>query len=725
MNTKFTAFSITNPLSKYPQSLMPSSGFRLRGAFRSCHACRLRKVRCIYPEGQDSKTCERCRDAAVQCIPAAKATRKSNWRRSVDEAIAQRAPADAPSEQDINPLLADPQALPAYIKPMPESLSASAITYLRQEQAFNLPSEEIRDILLECYFEFYHPSVPLIDPNEFAECIRGNDGSLSLLLFQSILFVGSAFLDASIIRQLGYNTNMEARKVFFNRARVLHECDCEEDRYISAQASLLLSNWYEPMERKESTYWLGSAISAMQTLINSTFTASRANKRLWWSLYIRDRYLTWTTRRPLRLHRGSPHVPELTLEDFGIEKSVFTGSQFLKTPEDQEENARICLELIGLYSALEELILLKSGTQEQRIATDFGGENPPKPAMASFFEHLKWPSRLPANLQFYTGRVRSRGLTVQLSMLHLIYWTSIIESCEVLPAKYRLSTDVLSADVVTTADLTNLAIQNVCGIFQYLKENCLLQGLPLGGVVVLSRSIAPLIRQLEALPSINSFRSARWLAELMDAIQPFRSTYTVADHIFKVFCLGLRQILLRDVTQILHLDKTDIAAWNIDADSPKSTDKLYKNIRLLLLRLDSQDCTPSASENTFYTMHSSSPSLASGSGGSLGSASGSRSDSGHTPDSMHHIKPSHSASSTPGAISIAPIPHHTPSSSLLPHQNEHQIPRNTNGAMSNFLMNTDLVPMEADFDARNLMSTQEFEDFCIHFGFQEHTDMTF
>lgn len=184
-------------------------------------------------------------------------------------------------------------------------------------------------------------------------------------------------------------------------------------------------------------------------------------------------------------------MPELTLEDFGIEKSVLAGSRFIKSPEDWQENALICLEIIKFYATISELILLRPGMQEHRAATDFAAESPANTLLAVFMEHLKWSSRLPENLQYYssTGRPRSRGLTVQVSLMHLIYWTSVVESCEILPKHTALSTDILSTSAVSPMDLMNHAIGNVHSIFQDLEECRMVPFLSLAGVVVLCRCI--------------------------------------------------------------------------------------------------------------------------------------------------------------------------------------------------------------------------------------------
>lgn len=64
--------------------------------------------------------------------------------------------------------------------------------------------------------------MPLLELHKVLQIINdeGGSGSMSLLLFQSIMFSGTAFVDMESLRMAGYRTRKDARKAFFQSARV-------------------------------------------------------------------------------------------------------------------------------------------------------------------------------------------------------------------------------------------------------------------------------------------------------------------------------------------------------------------------------------------------------------------------------------------------------------------------------------------------------------------------
>lgn len=81
----------------------------------------------------------------------------------------------------------------------------------------------MRDELLRCYVEFVHPFMPLFDLHEFLHMVdseNGSAGKVSLLVLQAVMFTGSAFVDMQHLAKAGYASRKEARKSFFQRARV-------------------------------------------------------------------------------------------------------------------------------------------------------------------------------------------------------------------------------------------------------------------------------------------------------------------------------------------------------------------------------------------------------------------------------------------------------------------------------------------------------------------------
>lgn len=130
---------------------------------------------------------------------------------------------------DPNPVPTQPKLkhrLPAYLKPLPQRMTSVDIDYLFAKGALSLPEPYIRNALLRGYLEYVHPYMPLVEFREVVQIIEdgtGASGKMSLLLFQAIMFAGTAFVDMEYLRSAGYLTRKAARKAFFQKARVNFE----------------------------------------------------------------------------------------------------------------------------------------------------------------------------------------------------------------------------------------------------------------------------------------------------------------------------------------------------------------------------------------------------------------------------------------------------------------------------------------------------------------------
>jgi hypothetical protein len=115
--------------------------------------------------------------------------------------------------------------LPSFIKPLPSRIGPDEVGYLQMKGALTLPTSALRNELLRAYVEFVHPYMPLLDLNNFLVTVDSEDGStgkISLVLFQAVMFAGSAFVDTRHLHIAGYRTRKEARKDFFMKTRVSH-----------------------------------------------------------------------------------------------------------------------------------------------------------------------------------------------------------------------------------------------------------------------------------------------------------------------------------------------------------------------------------------------------------------------------------------------------------------------------------------------------------------------
>lgn len=116
-----------------------------------------------------------------------------------------------------------PPTLPNYVKPLPQRIGSDEIAYLERKGALSIPPIPLRNELLKAYIEFVHPFMPLVDLYDFVMIIDSGNGTLgriSLILFQAVMFAGSAFCDMDYLRAAGYTNRKEARKDFFQKTRV-------------------------------------------------------------------------------------------------------------------------------------------------------------------------------------------------------------------------------------------------------------------------------------------------------------------------------------------------------------------------------------------------------------------------------------------------------------------------------------------------------------------------
>lgn len=113
--------------------------------------------------------------------------------------------------------------LPPYIKPLPDHLQQEDVEYLARKGALSVPEPRLRDELLRSYIEFVPGTLPEPDWHDVLAHVEQRHSTgpgVSLLLFQAIMFVGSAYVDMEHLERAGFKTRKSARQAFFQRARV-------------------------------------------------------------------------------------------------------------------------------------------------------------------------------------------------------------------------------------------------------------------------------------------------------------------------------------------------------------------------------------------------------------------------------------------------------------------------------------------------------------------------
>lgn len=187
----------------------------------------------------------------------------------------------------------------------------------------DLPPQHLTERLLEAYFKRFHCLVPILEKAPFLSSIR--DGTVSMTLLHSVLFVASIHCDPEVYHLMGYSTRVDAEDDLFSKACASFDADRESDRTTMILASFLNHYFFgRPSEYRDSLWWLGNAIRSAQCMgyhrstINSRMPArDKAQwKRVWWCLYMRDRQVCLATGAPMVINDLDFDVEDLTLDDF-------------------------------------------------------------------------------------------------------------------------------------------------------------------------------------------------------------------------------------------------------------------------------------------------------------------------------------------------------------------------------------------------------------------------
>lgn len=97
------------------------------------------------------------------------------------------------------------------------------IIFLNKHEAFAIPTPPVRDSLIRSFIDCLYGIMPIIDIHEFLDIVEqgdGRNGRISLLVFQAIMFAGSAFADMVALRPAGFQTRRSARCAVFQKVRV-------------------------------------------------------------------------------------------------------------------------------------------------------------------------------------------------------------------------------------------------------------------------------------------------------------------------------------------------------------------------------------------------------------------------------------------------------------------------------------------------------------------------
>lgn len=300
-------------------------------------------------------------------------------------------------------------------------LDQEDITVLKIRGAFLLPAQDVSDALVETFFEKIHPTLPVINKTEFLKQYYSRDHQPPLLLKQALFCAASracrhpALLDSNGLPEV-------ATLTFYKRARALFEVDYETDRVVSVKAALLLSLSVDGPEqiKHNGYYWSRMAITLAQSVglhlwmsaPQRSVIGARMCKRIFWSMFVRDRTTAVAYGRPMMLNLEDSDMPMIVAEDFDESDS---GAPSKYPPNEEHVQYFISLvklnEIMGMVQRQQYTV----GAERMQMLDRMPDVSQCDIALASWINHL------PSCLRYSIREVENHK--VLQANLYLAYYT--------------------------------------------------------------------------------------------------------------------------------------------------------------------------------------------------------------------------------------------------------------------------------------------------------------
>ncbi|RDL30745.1 Uncharacterized protein BP5553_10090 [Venustampulla echinocandica] len=254
-----------------------------------------------------------------------------------------------------------------FLVPMPsiKSLLPEDINYLWTKGSFTLPPHHIREALIRCYFHHVHPFSPILDANDFL--LNYEKGRMSLLLLWSMFLAAASFIDESMLTEDLFPSRKALKCAMYQRAKALYDADYEKDKITLIQSVFLMGHWYTTTDdRAGPWHWTGIAIGLSHTvgLHHLPITAHQVShgprpfwRRLWWSLYCREVWLSLGLGRPMRIALDDSDTAMPGTGDSDVISPELIGEVSRKyLPEELSYLFEIWLDFVKLTAALGNVL---------------------------------------------------------------------------------------------------------------------------------------------------------------------------------------------------------------------------------------------------------------------------------------------------------------------------------------------------------------------------------
>lgn len=204
------------------------------------------------------------------------------------------------------------------------SLSQSDYQILNELGCFTIPDEETCWRFIDNFFEYINPQLPIIDKTNFYETYTDLRNPPSLLLLNSVLFVGAWHTNSESENPEEQFESVRIAQIFLKRARFLYEysIECEPIALIQSLLCFCFNNENMSNIAKNDYYWIHTAVGVAYAYNLHQKPASsltpykrKMYKRLYWILFFKDRITAFGYSRPSAINVTDCDQEMLTFSD--------------------------------------------------------------------------------------------------------------------------------------------------------------------------------------------------------------------------------------------------------------------------------------------------------------------------------------------------------------------------------------------------------------------------
>lgn len=205
----------------------------------------------------------------------------------------------------------------------PSHCSVEDIAYLEAKHAFTAPDAELQGVLLAAFFDHFYPLYSIVNRADILQ--MHSAGTIPWILLHAICFIGATFCNVASIHRSSFHSRLHARRIFYEKAKVLFDVGYEMDKLTLLQTSIMMSFWGPQIKSYwNPCSWIGFAVTIAMSLgihrstssVQASVKDKRLVKRLWWSLAVRDACCATLLGRPFRIDISQCDTDMLEVSDF-------------------------------------------------------------------------------------------------------------------------------------------------------------------------------------------------------------------------------------------------------------------------------------------------------------------------------------------------------------------------------------------------------------------------